>query len=59
MCGDYVVCIKDSDPRYPWVENMIYNRKFEKYMDVTAWLNGDKGLNDLNIPKQQIILKHI
>lgn len=38
--GDHVIHIRDSDPRYPWVENMVYNRKFEKYMDTTAWLNG-------------------
>ncbi len=38
--GNHVVQIRDSDPRYPWVENMVYNRKFEKYMDLTAWLNG-------------------
>ncbi len=37
--GSHVVHIKDSDPQYPWVENMIFNRKFEKYLDVTTWLN--------------------
>ncbi len=37
--GAHVVHIRDSDPNYPWVENMVFNRKFEKYLDVTAWLN--------------------
>jgi uncharacterized protein (DUF1919 family) len=40
--GEHVIQIKDSDPHYPWVENMVYNRKFEKYMDLTAWFNEGK-----------------
>jgi uncharacterized protein (DUF1919 family) len=43
--GQHTVHIKDNDPRYPWVENMVFNRKYEKYIDVTAWLNYESFVN--------------
>ena len=55
MHGNNIVHIVDSDPCYPWVENMVYNRKFEKYMDVTAWLNGDNRYKRLECIKEQQI----
>jgi Exopolysaccharide biosynthesis protein len=54
MRGNHVVHIRDSDPRYPWVENMVCNRKFEKYMDMTAWLNGDKEYKKLTGVQEQV-----
>lgn len=47
--GQHVIHIKDNRPDYPYVENMIYNRKFEKYLDVTAWLNGEEYPNNKQI----------
>lgn len=53
--GQHVVYIKDNRPDYPYVENMVYNRKFEKYLNVTEWLNGNEKIENKSIVSPAIV----